>query len=53
MKFDPVYIICTVFEFSLFKLIPEKYKNGDENGQKTMDDLVKVAAAGIRGNILR
>lgn len=31
------------------KLIPEKYKNGDESGQKTMDDLVKVAVAGLHG----
>ncbi|XP_065053820.1 spartin-like isoform X2 [Rhopilema esculentum] len=30
------------------KLIPAKYKNGDD-GKKTMDELVQVAAAGVKG----
>lgn len=31
------------------KLLPEKYRNGDEKSQKRTDDLVKVAVAGLHG----
>jgi len=31
------------------KLIPEKYKNDGENGKKTMDDIIMVASAGLKG----